>query len=379
MKKKIAVMSLCFTTLLYLVLTVAVADLLAAFPDTPQDRVLLVLMLPNLTGILGILAVPVLARYRSSKALSLLGLALLLMGGVMSLAFHASLAVLLAAGCVMGLAYGIISTLYPVLVNAHFAGQERLTVMGLCAGMLQLGRLVSALIGGYLARRQWYDVYWTFGFVVLAFVLVALFLPRGQADNPGGGRDTNSLRSGPVWKLSFFAAAFACFYFIISTDASVYIEGNGLGTSTLTGWLNVLACTVAGVAAAFYGRLSHLSGRFTLASSFGVIGLGYLLAGQWASLAGAVVAFLAGALGIAFFTPWLMTAISDAAGSHHAPVATAMVLTWVNLGYFASPYVIAPLGRLLGGGSAAAFGASGIAALLFCAITALLCRKKPLV
>ena len=38
MKKKIAVMSLCFTTLLYMVLTVAVADLLAAFPDTPDRK-----------------------------------------------------------------------------------------------------------------------------------------------------------------------------------------------------------------------------------------------------------------------------------------------------------------------------------------------------
>lgn len=376
MKKKIAVMSLCFTTLLYLVLTVAVADLLAAFPDTPQNRVLLVLMLPNLTGILGILAVPLLARYLSSKALSLLGLALLLLGGAMSLVFHASLAALLAAGCVMGLAYGIISTLYPLLVNANFQGEERLAVMGVCGGMLQIGRLASSLLGGYLARRHWYDVYWTFGFVAVAFLLVALLLPGGREAKGFSERDAGSLKSGRVWKLSLFASVFACLYFIVSTDISVYIEGYGLGTSALTGWLSSLSCGVAGVTAAFYGRISRLSGRFTLAASFGLIGLGYFLAGQWVSLAGAVAAFLAGALGIALFTPWLMTAISDAAGSHHAPVATAMVLTWVNLGYFASPYVTAPLGRLLGGGSAAAFSASGVAALLFCAVTALLCRKK---
>ena len=381
MKKKIAVMSLCFTTLLYMVLTVAVADLLAAFPDTPADTVLLVLMLPNLTGIVGIIAIPFLARRLSSKSLSLLGLVLLCAGGAMCLLFHHSLAVLLAAGCVMGLAYGIISTLYPMLVNAYFSGAERIEVMGVCAGMLQLGRLASSLIGGYLARAHWYNVYWTFGFALIALVLVVLLLPKDREPegSQADGGDAASLRKGSVWKLSFFAAAFACLYFVISTDGSLYIEGHGLGASDLTGWLNSLSCGVAGgVVAALYGRISRLSGRFTLAAAFGLIGVGYLFAGSFVGLFGAVIAFLAGALATALFTPWLMTAISDAAGSHHAPTATAIVLTCVNVGYFVSPYVTEPLGLLFGGGSAAAFAAAGTASLAFCLVTMLLCKKRPL-
>lgn len=380
MKKKIAVMSLCFTTLLYMVLTVAVADLLAAFPNTPSDMVLLVLMLPNLTGIVGIIAIPFLARRLSTKALSLLGLMLLCLGGAMCLIFHDSLAVLMVAACIMGLAYGIISTLYPMLVNAHFYGEERIEVMGLCAGMLQLGRLVSSLIGGYLARSHWYDVYWTFGFAVIALALVALLLPGDEAAPRQEAKgDVDSLRKGSVWKLSFFAAAFGCLYFVISTDGSLYIEGNGLGASDLTGWLNSLSCAVACVTSALYGRISRLSGRFTMPAAFTLIAVGYLFAGHFVGVLGAVVAFLASALAIALFTPWLMTAISDAANSHSAPTVTAIVLTCVNVGYFASPYVTGPLGQLSGGGSAAAFAWAGIASLMFCFATILLCKNKPLV
>lgn len=380
MKKKIAVMSLCFTTLLYMVLAVSVAGLLAAFPDTPADTVLLVLMLPNLTGIAGIIAIPFLARRLSSKALSVLGLALLCLGGAMCLLFHHSLSLLLAAACVMGLSYGIISTLYPMLVNAHFSGAERIEVMGLCAAMLQLGLLASSLIGGYLAREHWYSVYWTFGFALIALVLVVLLLPKDQAEVvQAGGGDTASLRKASVWKLSFFAAVFACLYFAIPTNGSLYIEGYGLGASDLTGLLNSLACGIACVTSALYGRISRLSGRFTLAAAFGMIGAGYLFAGSFVGLCGAVTAFLTGALAISLFTPWLMTAIFDAAGSHHAPTATAIVLTCVNVGYFVSPYVTEPLGRLLGGGSAAAFTAAGVASLVFCLITILLCKKRPLV
>lgn len=377
MKKKLAVMSLCFTTLLYLVLTVSVAGLLAAFPDVPEHTVMLVLTLPSLTGIAGILAVPFLTPYLSQRALSVLGLSMLFAGGVLCLLFHESLAVLLAAAGITGVAYGIISALYPLLVNANFSGAERVTVMGLCAAMLQAGRLAASLIGGYLARAHWYDVYYTYGFVLLALILVAAFLPENRTGaQRSDRRDTVSLRSGPVWMLSFFSAGFACLYFLISTDASVYIEGYGLGTSALTGWLSSVSCAAAGICAAFYGKISRVFGRYTLSFAFAAVGAGDLFAGFCVGKAGITAAFLFSALGIALFTPWLMTAISEAAGRTDAPVATAVVLTCVNVGYFVSPAVTGPVGSLLGGGSAAAFAGTGVLSLAFFVGTALLTRRR---
>lgn len=377
MKTKIAVMSLCFTTLIYLVLTVAVAGLLASFPEVPEARVMLVLTLPNLTAIPGILAVPVIAPRATEKALSVGSLALLLLGGVLCLTFHRSLPVLLAASALMGAAYGVISTLYPMLVNAHFTGRERLDVMGLCAAMLQGGRLVTYLLGGLLAKRHWYDVYYTYVFVLIALLLVAVCLPGGRpAGGRGGTRDSASLKSPGVWRLALFAAVYACLYFIISTHGSVYIEEGGLGTSALTGTLSALACAVAGVFAALFGPISRRTGRMTFPLAFALLGAGYMFAGVFVGRTGAAAAFTAGALGIALFSPWLMTAISDAAGTADAPVATALVLTVLNGGYFASPYLSGALGGLLGG-VGAAFAAFGALALAFAAVTAVQCRRHP--
>jgi hypothetical protein len=379
MKKKIAVMSLCFTTLIYLVLSVSVAGLLDAFPDVPQSTVLLVLTLPNLTGIAGILLVPFLAPHCSQKALSVASLALLCVGGGMSLIFHASLSILLLASGLIGVAYGVISTLYPMLVNTNFSGEERITVMGLCAAMLQGGRLTASLIGGWLARVHWWAVFETFAFALAALVLVVLFLPRDRAPGrQGGARDTASLRSWRVWRLSLFSAAFACLYFLVSTETSVYVEGYGIGDASLTGLLSSVACAVAAISAALYGKISKFTGRFTLSAAFGLVGAGFLYTGRFIGVSGAAVAFITGALGISLFTPWLMTAISDAAGQTDVPVATAIVLTCVNLGYFVTPYVSVPLGALFGGGSAGAFTGTGIALLLLCGVTAFLCRKEPL-
>jgi len=371
MKMKIAVMSLCFTTLIYLVLTVSVAGLLEAFPSVPESQVMLVLTLPNLTAIAGILAVPVIAPHSTEKTLSVGSLALLLLSGGLCLVWHDSLPVLLLSGALTGVAYGVISTLYPMLVNAHFTGQERITVMGLCAAMLQGGRLVTYLLGGLLARNHWYDVYYTYIFVLAALLLVAVCLPGGRAGRERADvRDTASLRSRSVWRVALYGAVFACLYFIISTDGDLYVEAGGLGSAALTGTLSALACAVAGISAALYGPVSRRTGRLTFPLAFALIGGGYLFAGLCVNQAGAAIAFVCSALGISLFTPWLMTAISDAAGTADAPVATALVLTVVNVGYFVSPYLSAALGNLLGGGTPAAFTAFGVLSLAFCVITA---------
>lgn len=382
MKKKIAIMSLCFTALMYLVLTVSVAGLLAAFPDVPESRVMLILTLPNLTGIVGILITPCLTPYLSQKSLSILSLLLLLLGGGICLLLHDVLYALLFASAIMGISYGMVSTLYPMLVNSNFSGNERVTVMGLCAAMLQGGRLVTYLIGGVLAKRHWYAVYDTYVFAILALLLVAVLLPedrRSAQSSRQSARDTASFTSGRVWLLSFLAAMFACLYFVISTDGSLYVESYGLGTASTTGVLSSLSCAVAGVFAALYGRISRITGRFNFAIAFVILGIGYTFAGCRVSTLSITVAFVASALGIALYTPWLMTAISDAANSADAPVATAIVLTCLNIGYFASPYFTAPVGRCFGNGPAFSFLAAGITSLLFAALTAFLCRKKPLV
>lgn len=365
MKQKAAVLALCFTTLIYLVLTVSVAGLLAAFPDVSERRVMLVLTLPNLTSVLGLFCVPLLAPRVSQRAMALGSLGALLLGGAVCLLFHDSLPVLLAAACLMGLSYGFLSTLYPMLVNRLFDGRERIAVMGMGAGMLQLGRLASNLIGGFLGEIHWYWVYWTFGFVLIALVLCAAWLPAGIPAAEPGARDAGSLNWGGVWKLSAAAMLFAASYFIISTHASLYVEGYGLGTASITGVLSALSYGAAGITAAFYERISRRTGKHTLAIAFLVIGAGYTAPGLRHSLVGACLAFLAGAVGIALFTPWLMVAVSDAAGRWEAPAAMAVVLTCVNVGYFLSPYLTNTLSSVLGdGGSASAFLWTGVLALL---------------
>lgn len=138
---KVAISAICFVNLLYMIPSVAVSGMVAAFPDQPQNKVLLLLTLPNLTGIAGIVAEPWMERWFSRRTLSITALAVFFASGLASFVLRENLPALIAASVIMGAAYGMQAALYPLLVNDGFQGEERSQVMGLVSGMLQLGRV----------------------------------------------------------------------------------------------------------------------------------------------------------------------------------------------------------------------------------------------
>lgn len=376
MKKRVAVLSVSFTILIYMVITVAVAGLTAAFPDVPEETLLLVVTLPNLTGIPAILITPLLLRRMSQKAVTVSALALTVLGGAACLLFSTRLWVLLTAAVVLGFAYGMVSTMYPLLVTTHFTGHERVTIMGLCAGMLQLGRLVAILLGGFLANIHWSYIYFTFIFVLAALVVVLLWLPTGagSAEEQSMDSDTGSLKNSKVWRLGLLSAFFGAVYFLSNTHASLYVEGLGLGTAATTGAITSITCVAAVLISSLYSRLPRWVRDHIPAIVFGLMGAGYLLAGLWVSLGTITAALLLSTAAIALFNPWFMLQINTASGRSTAPVATAMVLILINIGYFASPYFTGALALLTGGGTAQIFLATGLAGLVLVPASRLIYR-----
>ena len=87
---KMAIGAICFVNLLYMVPSVAVSGMVAYFTDYSENTVLLLLTLPNLTGIAGILAEPLLERWFSRRTLSLGALTVFWQGGYPATCFMTS-------------------------------------------------------------------------------------------------------------------------------------------------------------------------------------------------------------------------------------------------------------------------------------------------
>lgn len=375
-----AVASLSFCVLLYLVLSVSVSGVISAFPTYSEDTVMLLLSLPSITALLSILAQPLLLKAMSHKAASLLSLLFLLLGGILCLAFRTSMPVLIAASCLMGLAYGGLSTIYPLLVSRYFDAEGSAFVFGLCTCTMQLGSLLSKLIGGYLATQHWSYVYLTYFFVIIALIIVCLCLPREKArrEETKAAASLPALKSARVWRFFGIVFLFPIFYFAISTHLSVYIEGGGLGTASLTGALSALGAAVAAAMALLFSRTLKWTRGRCFEVSFLLVGLGYLFAGLFPSKAGAVVASVAGSAGVSVFSPYLLYYINTSFKKEDATIITAFALTALNLAYSLSAYVNHFFSLLLfDGSSASVFLFAGLAATL---VSLLLCfakAKKP--
>ncbi len=365
MKIKAAILSVCSILLTYLVLTVAVAGLVAAFPAVPRSRVILVLTIPPLIAIAGIVTVPMLLGRFSRRTLTLCGLCFMLAGCLVSLLFARSLPMLLIAACLLGIAYGSLSTLYPLLIDASFSGPDCARMMGLATGMSQLGRLVLVLFGGFLADIRWNYVYFVFVFVQLSLVLCALWLPK---DAPRPRTDEQRAQrkrlGGSILRLSAVGFLFVVFYFVNSTHTSLYIEGYGLGSASVTGTLIAVSSAVAGVMAFLFGRLQRWLKKYTFAAAFLVMGAGYTLAGMVVSLPTICLGLMCGAFGLSLSSPNLMLETTACVDSESLPLAMAIVIGVLNVGFFVSPYIAEGLSALLSESDpASVFRTMGLGAL----------------
>lgn len=166
-----------------------------------------------------------------------------------------------------------------------------------------------------------------------------------------------------VWLLGGLSILFAIVYFLSATHASLYIEGGGLGTPAMTGAVSSMTFALSAAVSSLYGRLPRRVRAYVPVIVFLLMGTGYVLAGAVVSLPSIFLALAVSAASIALYNPWLMLRITVAAGREAAPVATAMVLSLINVGYFLSPYVNKALARLAGQEPARIFLTTGVLSL----------------
>lgn len=369
LRTKIAIYAISFTALIYMVPLVAMARMVAAFPGVPQSVLMLTLSLPCLVAIFAILAIPYLRRSISIKKLSVISMILLIICGVLTLVFHENLTVILISSALQGLGNGTLMTAYSLLTAEHFSGDEKRRVMGASTGMVQLGRMLALYIAGYLADVAWYRIYYVFGLYLLGIALVVPLLPDdGVVQKPTYAAGTNrfaALKNRRLWYLAAIGCVFLAIYGASTSYASLYIESYRLGQPSTTGTLSSAAGAVAVAACFLSARIRRMTGRYTSAVAFVLVGVTYIFAGLHISLAAVTAALIGASFSKAQQMPELVVSGGEVSDVSQRAVCTAIVLTGINLGQFLSPMFASGLASLFGGGSpASVFLIVGMAALI---------------
>lgn len=344
-KMKISILSMGLLTMSFLVITNAFGAMTKSFPDVPVAKIQMIGTVPSLGTLIATLVVGVLAVKFSKKSLSLVGLGLTTLGGLLPLVFHDSVDMLIGCAFVLGFGLGFVNTLIPMIISIFFEGEERNELMGKNTAMNSLGSILMMLGGGLLGAKNWVNSYWVFILGILVFLLVLFALPNDKVNKDEKNSNTSATKilknlNGYVWLIGFVTLLMGILYTIYPTNLSIVINQKNFGSTSATGIVNAVG-TAGGFIAGF--SLKYLNKMFKdkiIASGFITLGLTFLLG----RIANNIILIAIGGILSGFAMSMIMSTIPFYMSlvSHKYELAVSMmVFQFMNsIGGFISPVLL---------------------------------------
>lgn len=382
-KTRIGVLAVSMMGMAALAITPSYAAIARAFSLT-NTGVQMLTSLPNLfMMVAGIIIGKLTASRFNLKSLTLLAILLVTIGGLLPLAFHTNFAFLVFCSCLVGLGQGACTNLTQVLISQILPKKERESTMGLSTTFINIGGIVFIMGGGQIASMSsWVNNYWIYLFSLLILLAVLLLLPfrpkvldQSQADKLGNKIVLN--------KYVFYSALWAFLTMllnnVLNNNISLFVVHEHLGATTqaaFTSTISLIGGMLCGLVVGLIGKRFKYS---SIALSFFVYGLAYLLIGVFHSLLIVFVgSFLVGAaMSIAMGQfPYL---ISISVADNSVSMALGVYVAIYSIGGVISPFVINPLTSLVKNMGLNVFSVSGILALVIGCVCLLAKYQKNLV
>ncbi|WP_294920683.1 MFS transporter [uncultured Lactobacillus sp.] len=281
-KMKISILSMSLLTMSFLVITNAFGAMTKSFPDVPVAKIQMIGTVPSLGTLIATVVVGTLAVKYSKKLLSLIGLGIATLGGLLPLLVHSSIDVLIGCAFILGFGLGFVNTLIPMLISIFFEGEERNAMMGKNTAMNSLGSILMMLGGGLLGAKNWVNSYWVFLLGIFVFLLVLFALPNDKVDRSEKNASGNIFGilkhlNGYVWLIGLVTLLMGILYTIYPTNLSIIIGQKELGSTSITGIINAVG-TAGGFIAGF--SLKYLNKVFKdkiIAGGYITLGVTFLL------------------------------------------------------------------------------------------------------
>lgn len=262
--------------------------------------------LPNLfMMIAGLVMGKVTAGKINLKTLTTIMIILICLGGFAPLFYHTSFAFLLVCSCLVGFGQGACTNLGQVLIAKILPAKERQSTMGLTTTFTNIGGIVFIQGGGMLAASStWVANYWIYVFSALVLVCVLALLPLNPLPVDGGEdaaeKAAEAKGSIKLNKYVFYCAGWAfCTMLlnnVLNNNISLFIASQKLGSTSqaaLTSTISLIGGMLCGFVVGAIGKKFKYS---SIALSFLLYGLSYLVVGYATNLAMAFVgSFVVGA------------------------------------------------------------------------------------
>lgn len=137
----------------------AIAAIAKSFPKEPISKVQMLSTIPQLGQVIATLIFTWLTYIMTRKNISLVAILFVIVGGLIPAFYNSNLNIILACMIAIGFGTGLISNVGPVLLQEHFEGETRATVMGWSVGVNSVGMMAFTAIGSALGSTDWRNLF----------------------------------------------------------------------------------------------------------------------------------------------------------------------------------------------------------------------------
>lgn len=353
-KKKILIAILCMSAVMnaFMAVSPILAEVGKSFPEAGSSQVQMVYTIGSLVALPIMLVAGRLANYVPKKYLTIVGMVVMLVGGMLPQVMHEHLWQLYVASGVIGFGMAFINIISSTLISDHFTGLSKGAVMGYQSAAVSIGGALTSYVSGYIAANgTWVHSYLAYLIILPAFLVVLFLLPKDKVVSPeeaaatGGGKVIHG-------RLIFFSIlGFFCSVFVnyFNSNIAMFLDKTGLGNAEVSGTVGSIFMLIGIPAGLLLGTIIKKLRRNTVGIMALCIACGMACVASAQSLVLVYVgAFMVG-FGFAVRNPSAITFAANMVPAASAGLGIAFLNSFGQIGNFLSPLIINAVADLLGG------------------------------
>ncbi len=334
------------STLLYMqvVLSILLEAVAEMFPDASVTQVQLSFTISTLTYFISAYIADKMTRVMTKKKVLLIGVAIMLVGGLLPFVLHNSIVDFIIAGALIGFGSGMIDPISVGLILEYFEGEEADKLIGAQEAIMGIAGMALIEAAAILAGVNWMYGYLVYLVTILVFAIVALKVP-GDGRIETVDKDSKE-KASPFTKemilVLVLLALFSIFQGTFLNNLAFLVEEQGVGSITLAG--SAVSIYVGGsiVAGIILKSLMKKAKKWTLLIACVLMTLGMFLPIISLSSVSMIVAAIFVGFSSALFYVSCLSLVPDLTHKNElafTPGSTAVAITF-NLATFVSAYIV---------------------------------------
>ncbi|GAA3608836.1 hypothetical protein GCM10022296_10480 [Secundilactobacillus similis DSM 23365 = JCM 2765] len=356
LQRRIAILALGTMSMVSLAISPSYAAIAQAFKAS-NTMVQMLTSIANLAALIaGLMVGRLVSGSMSRKKIVVTAVALICIGGLLPLAIHGSMGILIVFSAIIGFGQGMVTNMVQILITEELPEKNRQSAMGQNTTFTNIGAMVLITLGGVLAAKSWINNYWVFLIPVLVLIIVMICLPSQNiyANQAKDDADVDAnVDNGKIelnkysWAITFLGFLSMLLYNVFSNNISMFVVSHKLGGSAQAGILSMIGLLGGLLAGLIVGKLAKILPKYTISISFLLMALSYLIIGWSNSMSLVIVgSFLSGAaLSVCMAQYPFLISISIKPSS--LGMAFGVYNGGLAIGGFLSPLIINPLTNAL--------------------------------